>query len=317
MENFYKPKTAEQRLLALHGNYNLDHPAAFDDQLLLGTLKELLMGLTVQVSLLFPIDLSMIVLVSRLLAMIRESMNTPKACLTKSNLHQSLSSKEFWFSIFQKFEYVRSRHRNFSIVLFSRIESLSNETVRRYRRRHASCTSCPAWYETAWSKSWMHPNRLHQTCQTFIRRLLFTDEEVCRCNYTSWCWQSCRCRSDYATYLGCSQKQIRQTRELTNYWIQCPSTTPLSYLYILRVNISSCQIENLLLFLPLALTLSLSFCRQVLILQWTMQMIVSVVFILYHLCPCLVSSFSNASTASGSFRKVTVIVDEFISTDVN
>ena len=49
MENFYKPKTAEQRLLALRGNYNLDHPSAFDDQLLLSTLKELLNGQTVQV----------------------------------------------------------------------------------------------------------------------------------------------------------------------------------------------------------------------------------------------------------------------------
>ena len=49
MENFYKPKTAEQRQKALHGNYNLDHPDAFDEKLLLNTLKDLLNGKTVKV----------------------------------------------------------------------------------------------------------------------------------------------------------------------------------------------------------------------------------------------------------------------------
>jgi uridine kinase len=49
MENFYKPKTAEQRDLALRGNYNLDHPDAFDEKLLLKTLQDLLKGETVKV----------------------------------------------------------------------------------------------------------------------------------------------------------------------------------------------------------------------------------------------------------------------------
>lgn len=49
MENFYKPKTLEQREQALRGNYNLDHPDAFDDKLLYKTLKDLLDGKTVKV----------------------------------------------------------------------------------------------------------------------------------------------------------------------------------------------------------------------------------------------------------------------------
>lgn len=49
MENFYKPKTVEQREKALRGNYNLDHPSAFDDKLLLKTLQDLLAGQTVKV----------------------------------------------------------------------------------------------------------------------------------------------------------------------------------------------------------------------------------------------------------------------------
>ena len=50
MENFYKPKTPEQRDMALRGHYNLDHPDAFDEKLLYSTLKKLLDGETVQVS---------------------------------------------------------------------------------------------------------------------------------------------------------------------------------------------------------------------------------------------------------------------------
>jgi uridine kinase len=49
MENFYKPKTAEQREKALRGNYNLDHPSAFDEKLLFKTLEDLLNGQTVKV----------------------------------------------------------------------------------------------------------------------------------------------------------------------------------------------------------------------------------------------------------------------------
>jgi uridine kinase len=51
MENFYKPKTVEQRDMALRGNYNLDHPDAFDDKLLLKALQDLLNGQTVKVNL--------------------------------------------------------------------------------------------------------------------------------------------------------------------------------------------------------------------------------------------------------------------------
>ena len=50
MENFYRPKTAEQRTMALRGNYNLDHPSAFDEKLLYSTLKDLLAGQTVKVN---------------------------------------------------------------------------------------------------------------------------------------------------------------------------------------------------------------------------------------------------------------------------
>jgi uridine kinase len=49
MEHFYKPKTAEQRDMALRGNYNLDHPSAFDEKLLFKTLEDLLNGKTVKV----------------------------------------------------------------------------------------------------------------------------------------------------------------------------------------------------------------------------------------------------------------------------
>lgn len=49
MENFYKPTTPEQRDMALCGNYNLDHPDAFDEKLLFKTLQDLLNGQTVKV----------------------------------------------------------------------------------------------------------------------------------------------------------------------------------------------------------------------------------------------------------------------------
>ncbi|CAF1348695.1 unnamed protein product [Adineta ricciae] len=50
MENFYKPKTPEQRDMALRGNYNLDHPDAFDEELLVRTLKDLLDRKTVKIA---------------------------------------------------------------------------------------------------------------------------------------------------------------------------------------------------------------------------------------------------------------------------
>ncbi|UJR36257.1 hypothetical protein I4U23_028987 [Adineta vaga] len=50
MENFYKPKTAEQRDMAVRGDYNLDHPKAFDEKLLYSTLIKLLKGETVKIA---------------------------------------------------------------------------------------------------------------------------------------------------------------------------------------------------------------------------------------------------------------------------
>lgn len=50
MENYYRSKTVEQREEALRGNYNFDHPSAFDDKLLLTNLEDLLKGQTVKVS---------------------------------------------------------------------------------------------------------------------------------------------------------------------------------------------------------------------------------------------------------------------------
>lgn len=49
MENFYKPKTTQLRDMAIRGDYNLDHPDAFDEKLLQKTLQDLLAGKTVQV----------------------------------------------------------------------------------------------------------------------------------------------------------------------------------------------------------------------------------------------------------------------------
>jgi uridine kinase len=49
MENFYKHTTPEERSMAQRGCLNLDHPDAFDDELLLRTLKDLVSGKTVKV----------------------------------------------------------------------------------------------------------------------------------------------------------------------------------------------------------------------------------------------------------------------------
>ncbi len=57
MEHFYKPKTAEQRDMALRGNYNLDHPSAFDEKLLFKTLEDLLNGKTVKVKIMNKITI--------------------------------------------------------------------------------------------------------------------------------------------------------------------------------------------------------------------------------------------------------------------
>lgn len=50
MDSFYKVKNSEQRDMALRGNYNLDHPDAFDDKHLFQTLRDLLDGKTVKVN---------------------------------------------------------------------------------------------------------------------------------------------------------------------------------------------------------------------------------------------------------------------------
>jgi uridine kinase len=57
MEHFYRPKTAEQRDMALRGNYNLDHPSAFDEKLLFKTLEDLLNGKTVKVKIMNKITI--------------------------------------------------------------------------------------------------------------------------------------------------------------------------------------------------------------------------------------------------------------------
>ncbi|CAF0929167.1 unnamed protein product [Didymodactylos carnosus] len=50
LEHFYRPKSAEQRVLATRGDWNLDHPVAFDDELLFTTLQDLLNGKTVRIN---------------------------------------------------------------------------------------------------------------------------------------------------------------------------------------------------------------------------------------------------------------------------
>jgi len=49
-ENFYRPKSPDERIRASHGDHNLDHPSAFDEVLLYKTLQDLLNGKTVKIN---------------------------------------------------------------------------------------------------------------------------------------------------------------------------------------------------------------------------------------------------------------------------
>ncbi|KAG2461540.1 UCK2A kinase, partial [Polypterus senegalus] len=48
-DSFYRVLTAEQKAKALKGQYNFDHPGAFDNELILKTLREIMEGKTVQI----------------------------------------------------------------------------------------------------------------------------------------------------------------------------------------------------------------------------------------------------------------------------
>uniref|UniRef100_A0A8C4S2Y4 uridine/cytidine kinase n=1 Tax=Erpetoichthys calabaricus TaxID=27687 RepID=A0A8C4S2Y4_ERPCA len=48
-DSFYRVLTAEQKTKALKGQYNFDHPGAFDNELILKTLREIMEGKTVQI----------------------------------------------------------------------------------------------------------------------------------------------------------------------------------------------------------------------------------------------------------------------------
>ncbi|XP_070701760.1 uridine-cytidine kinase 2-B [Pempheris klunzingeri] len=48
-DSFYKVLTPEQKAKALKGQFNFDHPDAFDNELILETLREILQGKTVQI----------------------------------------------------------------------------------------------------------------------------------------------------------------------------------------------------------------------------------------------------------------------------
>ncbi|CAH2312747.1 uridine-cytidine kinase 2 [Pelobates cultripes] len=48
-DSFYRILTAEQKAKALKGQFNFDHPDAFDNELILKTLREIMEGKTVQI----------------------------------------------------------------------------------------------------------------------------------------------------------------------------------------------------------------------------------------------------------------------------
>ena len=48
-ESFYRELDVEERALAFKGNFDFDHPSAFDEQQMLNTLKDILDGKTVRV----------------------------------------------------------------------------------------------------------------------------------------------------------------------------------------------------------------------------------------------------------------------------
>ena len=48
-DSFYRSLSPEERALAFKGNFDFDHPSAFDEKLMLSTLKDILEGKTVRV----------------------------------------------------------------------------------------------------------------------------------------------------------------------------------------------------------------------------------------------------------------------------
>uniref|UniRef100_A0A803TKU9 Phosphoribulokinase/uridine kinase domain-containing protein n=1 Tax=Anolis carolinensis TaxID=28377 RepID=A0A803TKU9_ANOCA len=48
-DSFYRVLTTEQKAKALKGQFNFDHPDAFDNELIVKTLKEIMEGKTVQI----------------------------------------------------------------------------------------------------------------------------------------------------------------------------------------------------------------------------------------------------------------------------
>merc|ERR1712131_394219 len=48
-DSFYRELTPEQKAKALKGQYNFDHPDAFDNELVMKTLRKIIQGETVQI----------------------------------------------------------------------------------------------------------------------------------------------------------------------------------------------------------------------------------------------------------------------------
>ena len=48
-DSFYRQLSEEERSLAFKGNFDFDHPSAFDEQLMANTLKDILNGKVVHV----------------------------------------------------------------------------------------------------------------------------------------------------------------------------------------------------------------------------------------------------------------------------
>lgn len=48
-DSFYRELSAEEKALAFKGNFDFDHPSAFDEELMLSTLKDILVGKVVRV----------------------------------------------------------------------------------------------------------------------------------------------------------------------------------------------------------------------------------------------------------------------------
>jgi len=48
-DSFYRELSPEERALAFKGNFDFDHPSAFDEQLMLNTLRDIVVGKVVSV----------------------------------------------------------------------------------------------------------------------------------------------------------------------------------------------------------------------------------------------------------------------------